>query len=425
MSSEEGTNSSIQEKPVTENLVFKIPGVNLSYLNQRIEKLNKIAKKLSLEPLSTKVHKIETIQTEKNGIFKKVYHIEIIGSSLKIPGWSFLGTLEHGEAGNLLRLLPGIDVSTSYRTAKPICDHCNKRRSRKNTYLVKSDKGDVKQVGHSCVRDFLGHVDPKQLAFMATLIKELEECSEEREGRFGGGQIYLENFVFMAAEVTIQIGFVSASAANKYAEKSLGVGLETTSSRVIRELFPVKGYTPMTISNAAVELGYHAIEWAKSLIGSGVTSDYEHNLAMVASKDVITHKDFGLAASLVAAYRKNVLKIENDRVAKKNQTESSYFGTVGVSEDFILTLKKQIVTEGFSWRQEFSYIYIFEDQSQNIGVWFSSKRIEMDGGKTYLIKGSVKARSLYKDKKQTSLTRCKVIHCLVPSTQSNESSHDA
>ena len=49
-----------------------------------------------------------------------------------------------------------------------------------------------------------------------------------------------------------------------------------------------------------------------------------------------------------------------------------------------------------------------KDDSGNVAIWFTSAG-DMEVGKTYRIKGTIKEHSEYKEIKQTILSRCKVI----------------
>jgi hypothetical protein len=49
-----------------------------------------------------------------------------------------------------------------------------------------------------------------------------------------------------------------------------------------------------------------------------------------------------------------------------------------------------------------------EDDKGNQFKWFASKYSGMEVGKTYKIRGTVKAHDEYQGRKQTALTRCKV-----------------
>lgn len=54
------------------------------------------------------------------------------------------------------------------------------------------------------------------------------------------------------------------------------------------------------------------------------------------------------------------------------------------------------------------FIHIFKDADGNVFTWKTQKGIDLEYGENVDIKGTVKAHSVYKDEKQTELSRCKV-----------------
>ncbi len=387
--------------------LFKIPARNLSYLNERLEKLNRKAAKLGVAPVSTKV--LATSYHKREAW----YEIEVTGLAPKLEGgWTFLGTLEHTEAGNILRALPGQSIPEQYRTSPKTCDHCKTIRNRKDTYVVKSEAGETKQVGHNCVRDYLGHTSPARIALLAELIREFQEAGNEGSGRIPN-ELSMTAFMEMAAEVVLRKGFVSAKAAQAYAEKSGGVaGLTTTAAEVWFQFFhdpKLEREHPewfFSVTEAGVILGGDALDYAKTLEAK---SDYEYNLRTIAQKVIITRRDAGLLASAIGAYQKH-MGFQAERKAKEAKfANSQYFGTVGKREIFGVTVIGEHIfapTE-YGYGQENRVLYRMQDAAGNVAVWFTSgKKLEV--GKTYQLKATVKKHDDYKGIKQTVLTRAAV-----------------
>lgn len=79
-------------------------------------------------------------------------------------------------------------------------------------------------------------------------------------------------------------------------------------------------------------------------------------------------------------------------------------GEVGERLDRTLTVKKVTQLENYFGTSTF---YLFEDESGNEYCWTTSAR-QLDLGETYEVRGTVKAHQVYKGKKQTVLTRCKI-----------------
>lgn len=397
---------------MSEQIIFKIPSQNLEKLNDGLEKLNKKALKLGCSPISTRLISHVT-ETKVKSHPQNYLILEVIGMAPKLEGgWEFLGTLQHTAAGNILRAVPGKSIAADYRSAAQKCDHCQKVRKRNDTYIVKAEDGRILQVGHNCVKDFLGHNSPANLAFMAEMLNLLSESEDDFIGGDGGSYVpsVSHTSIFMAQAVAcVRVdGYVSKSAAKAYSEKSDGGGhLTTTADLTWTQLFPtleqrnipgfIYGYTADDAAYADLVL-----EWVKTLDSA---SDYNHNVKIACAQKFTTRRESGLVSSAVGAYQKHLgtLKMREKKVNEDKL--SSHFGIVGARGEFVLTVMGE---HQFETQFGVSTLFRMKDDSGNIAIWFTAAG-DMEVGKTYRIKGTVKEHSEYKEIKQTVLSRCKVI----------------
>lgn len=74
----------------------------------------------------------------------------------KLNNWEFIASIEHKEGGNIIRTFnKDAEIPTRYFTSDPICEHCNSKRRRNKTCLVRNTvTSEWKQVGLSCLKDF-------------------------------------------------------------------------------------------------------------------------------------------------------------------------------------------------------------------------------------------------------------------------------
>lgn len=411
---------------------FLIPSFNLDILSEKIVALNRRAKKLGCAEIVTKVLGVITKQEREvlpdqdeqgNHKFRTVtrtyYEVEVEGIAPKFADWEFMGTLEHTEAGNILRSLPGKELPETFRTGGAKCDHCNKVRRRKDTYIVRHQtSGEMKQVGHQCVRDFLGHVDPAHLAWLASLIRDLEEAgSEEGSGR-SPEVIYADHFVDYVAECVIRFGWTSMGAVRAYAAKAEGgAGITSTSSRAYRYMYPTQEMKRdgdiIEISPAATELAAKALAWGRALVNQETRNQYEHNLAMVCSKQTINTRDMGILASVVSAYQKFMGVQELRRVANEKRKSlaetSTWFGTPGKREVFTVTVVgEHSFDSSFQYGPETFTLYRMQDANGNVCIWKTGSH-NLSVGKTYKLKATVKEHAVWKEIKQTVFSRCAVV----------------
>lgn len=85
-------------------------------------------------------------------------------------------------------------------------------------------------------------------------------------------------------------------------------------------------------------------------------------------------------------------------------SDSEYIGKVGDRLELQVTIEKAFKMDGYYGP---STCYVMTDESQNCFVWTtSSTKVKFEVGETYWIRGTVKNHKLYKNTKQTTLTRC-------------------
>ena len=172
---------------------FLIPQARIEHLNQTIITLAKTAKKLGVPTPEAIVRGVQIFPaiTSRTGqaimLEKRKTIVEFLGISPKLDGgWEFMATLEHLQGINVVRAIPGIELPESFQTSKPFCDHCKKHRGRKETFIVKSEAGELKQVGRACLKDYLGHKSLEQIGWLHTFIDQVQKCSDDEES---SGQI--------------------------------------------------------------------------------------------------------------------------------------------------------------------------------------------------------------------------------------------
>ena len=140
---------------MSETREYRVIEVNLEHLQGRIEKLNKRARKLGCQEIQVQVTNEEFIQVGMAGSdfteTVKMLTVTVTGEAPVIAGWKFVATLQHEQTGTILRTVRGEEIPERYREADAsVCEHCNTRRKRKDTYVVKNvENGEFKQVGRA------------------------------------------------------------------------------------------------------------------------------------------------------------------------------------------------------------------------------------------------------------------------------------
>ncbi len=108
--------------------------------------------------------------------------VEAEGTAI-INDWEFIAELEHTENGNIITGVAGVEVPERYYTSKPMCEHCNSKRFRKNTYIVRNKQtGEFKQVGKSCLKDFTHGMSAEAVTQYMSLFNTLIEGETPEPG---------------------------------------------------------------------------------------------------------------------------------------------------------------------------------------------------------------------------------------------------
>jgi hypothetical protein len=255
--------------------------------------------------------------------------VTITAAEPKLNGWKFIATVEHTEAGNILRSATddNQNLPTQYRSTKNVCDHCQTNRRRKDTYIVRHDSfGEYRQVGRNCVADFLGHGDPAAVARyfdnILSLWSDLDERPDDESFCRAPETETTEIFLAVAAESVRVNGWVAKSSWDGYPTATLAWDylftiLPPGNKRVERYGFD-------SISDESRELAKAAREWAANLdVSETDASDYLYNLKVACSLELVTGRRTGIVASAISAYQRHLGDVAYKKVEKKRKAEAS------------------------------------------------------------------------------------------------------
>lgn len=412
---------------------YRIKATRLQSLEERFEKIAKRARRIGCVPPTFETLRVEdeaeteyneeTKQFEPTGKINRYHVVRLIGERPVIAGHKFVGTLEHNsEVGLILRTVPGEAIPPSYREADSTnCDHCKKRiRTRTETFIVEHiESKTFKQVGRQCVADFLGGVDPKNVLAMMEALSQAGELlglyeGDSDEGSFGDRRRELFDVLHVLALTSAlcrNIGWIPRSKAAEWdrpstATLALAYMAERDKKKLFADRYGRVNYEEMAKYDrtekdyAIAEL---ALEWARGLSESGrELNDYLYNLTTIAKAEAIEARHFGLTCSIVSSYNREQERLLNIERERKQFAASQHFGQIKKREVFILTLTRYTTTEG---QYGVTHVYGFQDRVGNFAVWFASTDSDLQLGRTYRIKATVKDHGEYKGIKQTVLTR--------------------
>ena len=435
-------------QPTNEPEKFVVNKDELGYINTKLEKLNRRALKLGLEPMVlTVLHEFNEVTHEEGVEFTtKKAEITIVGKPPKIAGWTFIATVEPietetGDEKNLINKMPGtpVEVPVEYRTASMFqCDHCHTKRQRNEIFVIQHDNGEFRVVGRQCIKDFMGyHASPEGLVRMAQEWSNF--VAEVRDGLGGGGhgeiRVNLNEFLFRAAYFVNTHGYHNSSELDAYGSSVPVTKWATFNTFDIpekaRKTDPYYGFfynsdgttpgnfgmgTGMQIGRKRVktmnEEEYQAAKTLASEARAHICSlvegdedklnDYLYNMKSIMQMKYIAQRHAGYAASVFVVYLKHLGKEKEITEARK----SEFVGTPGDKIEFEAKL---IDVRCFDGVYGPGKILFFGDANGNRYKWFTKgNTTSVPVGTLVKIKATIKKHDEYNGYKSTVITRAKL-----------------
>ena len=356
---------------------------------------------------------------EKRGDVTPITYVVAEGPEPKLNGWEFVATLQHLEGINVIRRVPGTeeDVDLSqHRAGEATCDYCKTVRDRKDTFIVHQvdtdaahaeladDKGNV-QVGRNCLRDFLGHGNPQEIASYLERWMNLDELEEEGEGPSGGrAKEYMpvEDYLMHVATMLRTSGWASRSSGELATADQARMNRQAYNSQERDKSGRQMWVDPIPQDEGRAKA---AIAWAREYLGAKVhqsqdASEFESNMYAMAKGEHVPDRGEGILAYVMVAHAKFEEREIERRERAKVEADSVHVGTVGERMDVEATVMSVYEHEG---NYGTTFITKLRDDQGNIYKWFGS--YELERGSVVRAKWTVKDHSEYKGVKETVLNR--------------------
>lgn len=394
------------------NRIYSIPAANFPTLQAKIAKLNNKAEKINCPPVVLTVLKtgmkktiVHSECTHKKYEFNELYYeCEISGQSPKINGWKLAAIIKPLLNDKIIYEISGEHCPPEYRHNSFFCEHCGFNRKRNFVFILKHDSLGHKQVGKTCLKDFLGHAEPEQiLAYAENYINITTDI--ENSASLGFSQceqtINLEAYVATCSMLIRKIGWVSSKDADYDRLSTSNIAWQSFDrnsgiAEYIRK-------NELQVESIDIEKARSAISWASELPDDS-SSNYMNNLGIVARLGVVTHDVKGFAASLVNAYNKFL----SDEIRKPQASKSAgYIGEIGKRQTLVnLTVFAMIPIGGIYPKT----LIKFHDESGRIVSWFASGFPDgFEIGKKLNIKATIDKHEHYRDIEQTIIKRATII----------------
>lgn len=387
-------------------MVYEIFEGNLERLEKKLNMIQNKCKKYGCEFNAKVVGEVfKEVKDEDTGKAHTTRFVQVEASGIaKVEGWEFVATIEHVKPMNVIRSFrPEYEVPEKYYTSDPVCEHCNSKRNRKDTYLIRSTKnGEFKQVGKSCLKDFTNGLSAEAVAQYISWFDELIK-SEPCYGGHCRPYYRVDEVMQLAVESVNLYGYQRSTNPNDdgYTDN------QSTKSVVIDMLLggrwakkhEDKGFNVNREGNK--EKAEAVLAFVDSM---SMDLGYVSNLKAICAKKYCEGRDLGIAVSAVACYDREMEYQERRAKAQESAAKSSWVGSVGER----ITLNEVSVKLMTSWETMYGYTYLYQlkDLAGNVYIWKTGKALSCD---TATIKGTIKGHDEYKGTKQTELTRCTIL----------------
>ena len=384
---------------------YTILSHRVAELEKRVARLNKKGGNIVLTVVNAdRLEKYAPCDPDIGGeCWRSVADVSLDGLAPVIAGWTFLAALERLDNGqNVVTSAPGTEVPIQYRDAEPNCDHCGTNRRRIYTFILRSDSGEYKQVGKTCLQDFLRCSDAGEATRIFGLLGVLEVWSNlDEDGEDGGGRVRGYDALMMIAATVCEIrsnGWVSRSKALADEQPTADAVLDTLASK------------KLVFTDSDVEHARKTLDWVTDLEPK---SDYEHNLKAILADGpdgFVRTKHAGFACSAVSAYNNAVARAERE-AELANGVPSVHFGEIKKRYKG-LTAKVTRISYTSGMYGTTTIVGLVLPGGEQL-VWFASSGIsgctDEDAlkGQTIKLDGTVKAHNEFRGVAQTQLTRCK------------------
>lgn len=344
--------------------------------------------------------------------------VEAEGTAI-INGWEFVASVEHTEAGNIFfKAMSDVEIPERYRTSNPVCEHCNSNRSRKNTFIIRNTKtGEFKQVGNSCLMDYTHGMSVSCATWFASLKNIFEEAEERPVSCSTWHKKYYntKEVLQFTAETIRHFGYSKSENGADSTKSRMLDFFDLTHGNTrwwtkddkdrIKNLMDSVGFN--ADSEEAVRMTEDAFSWIQC---QEATNDYLHNLKVATSLEHTNCEMFGILVSLFPTFNKELeLQAKRKQEAEQGQL-SNHVGQVGDR----ITIEVDSVKCITSWESCFNgysntttYVWKITDKEGNVFTWKTSTWLNEEvPPKT--IKGTVKEHKVFREVKQTEITRCKL-----------------
>ena len=383
--------------------LISVPACNMAKIEKIVARMTKkgIKARLDVTREAVKTVPVKRITEERKvkntGIKEPVSVVDFTldVANANLGKWELLGTKERLGDNAIYRG----NIPNEYKNADFGCNHCNTRRRRNKVAIIRHiDSGETKQVGYTCLSDFIG----RELGAFGALIKGIDAIYLQ-VNYFGDCEYTSRNYYYNVNQF-LQIAY---NCIVKYGYVKNNSVTEVTTTERILEAYRAENNDYVNPAKVDTDL-VNKIKDAYGIWTKNHVSDFTHNVCAILEQTCVK-RIYANYMYFIPTFYVNKIRWDARRARAeqaKKELNNEYAGAVG---DKITTDATVECVTGFDGQYGYMYVYNFKDVHGHMLVWFTSKELEVNEGDKIRISGTIKKLNEYKGIKQTVLTRCKVM----------------
>lgn len=380
---------------------FTIASGAVDVAKAKLAKLAKKAAKIGLQAPSLKV--VREFIKEVDGIDASFSEVEVTYQMIVVAGgWRFIASLEtadvvNGEPRNKVNgpYLSNEDHNR-YATQKQVCEHCNHNRHRKLTYILKSVQGETKQVGSTCLKQFLG-IDPISVISSYGFSNSIDEMFEGfNDSKYQAPVWKLDEIGPAIVSILASEGFVSASQAEYN-------GMMRTSDTILYFVNPSNsqrnsdGWKEWAEKVAPTEAHDKAFSEVRERLENRILDAYRNDpqsldsfsfkLGIILNRGFVEASDLQLFA---AAINREASQIAKKKMEANKPKKLDEFFPCNVGDKIQVEVAIELVRQVDSFYGSSLLVKMLDDEGHVFSSFYSGSNEEFIPGSKVLLKGTVK-----------------------------------
>ena len=362
------------------NISITMPASKIVDFRSMMGKFNTKAKKHGISPIEIVSMEIGTMPYM--GKTFQVTHVTFNKPSFHIGNFHVMAVHTNDCDTDLTFEFNGYKHDISQTIDYRRCDHCGVKHARKTVVLL-NDGTEFKQVGNSCVKDYMG-ISLSTFNWLRDTILTLTDGSE-----------WLDSDSFSRATPVYDVNDVLAYSYMACSTRGYHKTDEeySTSTEVMDMI--LNNIVPTTV----------AVEWAKTAVDMLTnmlpTSNYEQNVHNIVKTGYVSLKMMGILCSSYIMVERELNKFSS--VVKSTSKH------VGELKQRITFNGKIVMAYGSHGFYGYKVMYIIEDNDGNQFKWVTNSvnHTKYATNESYQFTGTVVEHGDYKGTQQTVLSRCK------------------